>query len=156
MKTDAQAQKAKLISETLSTKYFHHGYPVSRTEAKELELPVAERNDEVEKLMWLIWTDIEKEMEFREPFSAIRVLKNDSASAGLFDATQIPAVGAPPLIRMAKMRQLNAIMESSRHASRVITEGDVTGARHTDLSLKVNVLPYKEGWIDEFILSQNP
>ena len=156
MKTDAQAQKAKLISETLSTKYFHHGYPVSRTEAKDLELPVAERNEEVEKLMWQIWTDIEKEMEFREPYSPVRILKTDPDTAALFDPALVPAPGAPPLIRMAKMRLLSAIMESTRHASRAVSEGDVTGARHPDLSLKINVLPYKEGWVDDFVLSQNP
>lgn len=154
MKTDAQAQKAKLISETLSTKYFHHGYPVSRTEAKDLELPVAERNEETEKLMLQIWNDIEKEMNLRDPFSPVTELKSDAACSALFDPAQVPAPGAPGLARATNMSQLTAIMESSRHATRAILERCITGSRQTDLSLKINIVPFKEGWLDEFILEE--
>ena len=46
--------KTKVISETLNAKFCHHGYPFTRTEAKDIGLSIAEPNEEIEKLMWNI------------------------------------------------------------------------------------------------------
>src|SRR5262249_33300273 len=55
MKNDGEKKKAREISEKLTKDYFHHGYPVNRTEAKEIGLKVADRDEELENLMWQIW-----------------------------------------------------------------------------------------------------
>lgn len=146
MKSESQSQKAKLISEALNTKYFHHGYPVSRSEAKEIGLPIAPSNPEVEALMWSVWLDIEEEMKFREPFSPVRVLKDNTACKALF-APVIP--GAPVVgVPAAPFSQIAAIMESRRKATRAVVEGEVLAMRQPDLSLKVSLVPHKEGWVD--------
>jgi len=146
MKSEGQIQKAKLISEALNKKYFHHGYPVSRSEAKEIGLPVAASNVIIEDLMWKVWLDIEQELKFREPFSPVNILKNDPACAALFSPV-VPGtaqLGVPP----AKMHQIASVMESHRLATRFILEGDILAMRLPDLNLKISVVQHKEGWVD--------
>jgi hypothetical protein len=146
MKSESQMQKAKLISEALNKKFFHHGYPVSRSEAKEIGLPVAPSNPKIEELMWNVWLDIEQELKFREPFSPVNILKNDPACAALFSPV-VP--GAAQLgVPAAKMTQIASVMESHRHATRFILEGDILAMRLADLNLKISVVQYKEGWVD--------
>jgi serine dehydrogenase proteinase len=146
MKTEGQTQKAKIISEALNTKYFHHGYPLSRSEAKEIGLPVAASNPPIEELMRKIWLDIEQELKLREPFSPLNILKNDPACAALFSPVVPGAaqLGVPP----AKLTQIGSVMESHRHATRFILEGDILAMRLPDLNLKISVVQHKEGWLD--------
>jgi hypothetical protein len=126
MKSDNQAQKAKVISQALTTKFFHHGYPLSRSEAKEIGLPIAAANPAVEALMWDIWTDIEEELEIRRPFSPLRVLRDSPQCAPLFgpvpqNPAGVPVVVVPP----ASSQQILAIMESARHATRCVVESEI-------------------------------
>lgn len=65
------AKKARGIVETLNRSFFGHGYPVSRKEAAEILLPIADRNKEVEDLMWRIWLDIEDDLKVRKPFNPL-------------------------------------------------------------------------------------
>ena len=46
--------KTKVISETLNTKFYHHGYPLARNEAKEIGLPIAKSDKKIEDLLWKI------------------------------------------------------------------------------------------------------
>ena len=146
MKSESQMQKAKLISEALNTKFFHHGYPLSRKEAKEIGLPVAASNPKIEELLWNIWLDIERELKLREPFSPVHLLKSDPACAALF-APVVP--GAPPVpVPPAKLHQIASVMESCRVATRYVVEGDIFALRQPDLNLKISVIQHKEGWVD--------
>jgi len=47
----------------------HHGYTISRSEARSAGLPVKDPDAKLEKLMWSIWTDIESELKCRVPFN---------------------------------------------------------------------------------------
>jgi len=130
----------------LSKRFFHHGYPVSRSEAKEIGLPVSASNSTIEDLMWKVWLDIELELKFREPFSPVSILKNNPACAGLFSPV-VP--GAAQLgIPSAPYAQIASVMESHRHATRYILEGDILAMRLPDLNLKLSVVQHKEGWVD--------
>ena len=147
MKSESQAQKAKVISESLNTKFFHHGYPVSRSEAKEIGLPVAERDPTSESLMRSIWLDIEAELQLREPFSPVQVLKDDPASAATLFAPV--AAGAPvAAVASSAFSLIGGLMESRRHATRMVTDGDILAMRQADLSLKVSVMTHRQGWVN--------
>jgi hypothetical protein len=87
-------QKARTISEALNTKYFHHGYPLSRKEAKEIGLPVADSNQALEDLLWSVWKDLETDLKFREAFVALALLKADAACQALF--APVPQLQIPP------------------------------------------------------------
>lgn len=46
----------------------HHGYTISRSEARDAGLPVKNSDPKMESLMWKIWIDIESELKCRVPF----------------------------------------------------------------------------------------
>ena len=61
--------EARTIAESLTKSFYHHGYTVGRTEAKQIGLPVEEPEEDIEKLLWQVWQDLEDEMECNNPFS---------------------------------------------------------------------------------------
>ncbi|MFA4987704.1 MAG: hypothetical protein WC712_14080 [Candidatus Brocadiia bacterium] len=158
-------QQAHAISQQLGTSFFHHGYALSRSEARKIGLPVAKSSPPIEELMWSIWLDFEKELDFRDPFNPIHVLKNNPSTAALFGPVQhiqIPAGIPPQLLPQVVAQALalstvavppvpykitHALMESTRHASRCISEGNIFGARMPDLQVKINILQDMVKWV---------
>ena len=55
------SSQAKAITETLSRSYHHHGYPLGRSEAENIGLPVVRATDELERKLWQVWEDLERE-----------------------------------------------------------------------------------------------
>lgn len=166
MTGEAEKQKAHSISQHLNRSFFHHGYPVSRTEAKEIGLEIADGNMNVEKVMWSIWLDLEEEFKLREPFNPLSLLKNDANCQGLFSpapilnwpanlpqnvANHILGQLLPQMIVLVpptRYSLLAAVVESTRLASRSVTEGSIFATRGPDLQIKVQVLPDVQGWVD--------
>lgn len=143
MKDDGNKQKARAISEKLTRDFFHHGYPLSRTEAKDIGLKVADRNNQVEDLIWRIWKQISEELLLREPFVPLHALVKDPTAAPLFALTP----GAPVAASTA-YENIHAIVESSRLASRFITAGVVAGIKVPPNPVQVQVAPHTQKWID--------
>jgi hypothetical protein len=160
-------QSAKTISESLNTKYFHHGYPVNRKEAKAIGLSVEDADAETDKLMWSIWKDIEADLKLREPFNALKLLEDNPGSRALF--APVPQLSLPPgapqpLIQMlmqtyaahfaaqmvepAPFEYTVGIMESSRSASKAIIKGRIFAARQHDLEFKIQLTVEQSGWQD--------
>lgn len=164
-------EDARRIAEALNRNFFHHGYPVSRTEAKAIGLKVAEPQEDIESLMWEIWLDLESEMNIREPFNPMTLLRQDKACAALFAPVQqfnIPP-GAPPQILQQVLNQvmqqaivsvpptrfsnLQAVSESLRHASRFTSDGLVLASRLPDHKIQVNVIVERASWRDLPVVS---
>lgn len=166
MTKEQDRQKAREISEKLTKDYFHHGYPVNRSEAREIGLKLAERDDELEALMWEIWCDISSELRLREPHSPLTVLAENPACQPLFapiPVVQIPGnlpaqlaqqvhqqllaqvqiVSVPP----APFEIIHALIESTRHASRFVTNGLVVGTKTPDHQIRLSTLNIKQGWM---------
>ena len=61
--------KINQIISTLNNNYYHHGYPLSRKEAKVLGLPIAKDNSEIEELLWDLYEDYANEMTFNTPYN---------------------------------------------------------------------------------------
>ncbi len=162
----ADKQKARAISEKLTKDYFHHGYPVNRSEAKEIGLKVAERNEDLESLMWQIWCDLSNELKLREPHSPLRVLRENLDCQALFAplaVIQLPANLPPELAQQAHQQILaqvhvdmvppapfeliHAVTESSRYASRFVTNGLIFGTRLADQQIRLSTVNERQGWI---------
>jgi hypothetical protein len=160
-------QNARAISEALNTKYFHHGYPLSRSEAQEIGLPIAEPNVGLEDLLWSIWVDLESDLQLREAFVPLDLLKKDPNCQALFSPVpqlQIPPGAAPAVVQaiaQAYFQQhallgvpptpyetTTALMESIRRASRHRVAGSIFAARQHDLEFKMLMAPEKIGWVD--------
>ena len=165
--TAEHKQTPRAISEALNTNYFHHGYPLSRKEALEVGLPVADRDTTLESAIWAIWQDIELELKVREPFMALQLFRDDPNCQALF--APVPQLSIPPgssqqemqlilqvFAQQAQMHQVpptrfafvNGLMESVRHASHSQMSGSVFGARQHDLNLRINLVAETVGWSD--------
>jgi hypothetical protein len=59
------------ITETLTSKLFFHGHPINRMEAKELKLKVDFPEQEIEKIMWELFTTYESELEMDTTFDPL-------------------------------------------------------------------------------------
>ena len=168
-------QTARAISEALNTKYFHHGYPLSRSEAKEIGLPLAEPNQVLEDLLWSVWKDLESDLKLREAFVPLALLKADPACQALFvgiPQLQIPPGAAQQVIQIivqayiaqfglvsvppTQFEYTTAVMESLRRCSRARILGSVFGARQHDLEFKVSLAPEQIGWVDVAIPLPGP
>jgi hypothetical protein len=164
----AQGQKAKVIAESLKKKFFTHGYPVGRKEAKELGLKVIEPKEELERLIWEVWLDLEAEMKCRHPFSAMDEVAKSAVGPQLF--APIPQVtipsGLPPDLMQQVVQQVqavlqqnlivnlppveyqlrHAIVESARRASAFVTEGKLFARREPDLRISLNSVVLSQDW----------
>jgi hypothetical protein len=165
MKADADKAKARAISQKLTRDFFHHGYPVSRTEAKSIGLPVAERAPKVERLIWGVWQDVTDELCLRSVASDVEFLVKSPDCAPLFGPVQhalapiatpagaavavVPPAIPPVFVPAVLWSRVHALMESPRAASRCISEGHLQAARMPDMSLKVNKVSHvPSGWKD--------
>lgn len=166
MQDDGAAQQAQEIAAKLSTNFAHHGYPLSRREAKQIGLKVTEPSADVETLMWSIWLDIEAELKVRRPFSAFDELAHDPGSAPLFaplSNIQMPANLPPQLAQQAYNQILQqvtvtpvgpttyllplALMESLRHASRFEAEGRLLACRLPTGQIQVTDINVRASWV---------
>jgi hypothetical protein len=164
MTGDAKS-KAKRIAETLTKDFFHHGYPVNRSEAKEIGLKVSPGNAEIEDLMWRIWSNLREDLRLREPFNPVGLLKANPACAPLFAPVPVANLPAnlPPEVLQQLVNQLlaqggisyvpptefenvHAVVESARVASRFVTKGTIIASRLPDLNFKVANVVERQGW----------
>ena len=154
------------IAASLNKAFYNHGYPLGRKEAIALGLPIVKPSPELEKLMWAVWVDIETELQMRNPFNPLHELMAQTNARGTLtkkvqQATYPP--GAPPIqlimqgspakdvfsgaeIDGVMFTVVNALMESTRLASRFTTSGWILGARAVDLNVALNVLTQSACW----------
>ncbi|NLZ31446.1 MAG: hypothetical protein GX885_12055 [Methanomicrobiales archaeon] len=150
------------ISEALTRSFYHHGYPVGRKEAKGIGLEIIDAPEDLEKLMWAVWEDMEAEMRCREPFQPLTVLMQDPSFARRLDSTeqnqisppiasQHPGQPLPPVIQPLNVSEMeydlfHAAVESARMGSMFKTNLKISAVRMPDLNINVNVTPTSQGW----------
>jgi hypothetical protein len=160
-----KAQEAAQIAEKLSKNYFSHGHALGRSEAIELGLKVATPDEDLEDMIWRIFTDFEQEMEMCKPFDATRTYLSHPDSAGLLAPP--PQVNLPSDMPPAIMEQtwkhilqqikptqgpvidfklIHVAVESARIGSRFVTRGKIYGARGPDLDFSIGTPRLSMGW----------
>ena len=165
MKDESGGQKAKNITETLNKKFFHHGYPVGRKEAKEIGLKVTNPEQNTERLMWEAWKTLEKDLKCREPFAPMSEIAKTENGKKLFHP--YPSVKIPPnlpqdvrdqivnkILQQVKVEQISpvdynltmAVLESSRRYSSFKTNGKIFAFRGADLKISITVTQTSTGW----------
>lgn len=166
MKDDDSRSKLRSIVENMSRKFQSHAYPVSRTEALDLGLPVNKKRDlQLEELMWKTWLEIEEELSERRPFDPIIELAKSPeadtllapvpqidlpapASASAHFSTTIDDVlkASEKKIHPVDYEYTGAIVESSRMASAHLTRGKILSCRTPDLLIHYNVVRTSNAW----------
>jgi len=145
MTSEQDAQKARVLAETMSKTFLHHGFALTPSEAKKLGLKASEADETLAPLLWSLWLDFENEMEMRKQFSPMGVLAGDPSAAALFDlsASALQTVVASLPIRTTT---IHAAFESLRYASRYAAVHRISGLRAQDLQIRMSVAKESEGW----------
>ena len=132
--------KTKVISETLNTKFYHHGYPLARKEAKEIGLAISKSNKKVEELMWNIYEDFMDEMEFNNVFNPESII---------MDKISRQPQPVPNVINCIKEKIKLACLESSNLNCYIEEELIATYQMQPDTSLNSNIMVNQGNWIIE-------
>lgn len=158
--------KANSIAKLLNSSYYHHGYAVSRAEAKEIGLNVIYPEKELENLLWKIWQSFDSEMHCSSEFNPTTEIMNDPVAKGIIN--NIPVVSLPAntppdvaqniIISIAQQNaqitqqapieitQLMASIESVYCAYEVKTVLSIAYWREANMQLSFNVIGYSDGW----------
>jgi hypothetical protein len=166
MKEEEQKPKVRNIVESMSRKFQTHAYPISRSEAIAMQLPVDERRDEkLEKLMWSVWLDIEADLKETEPFDIIsELLKSPEASKLL---APVPQLDIPAPVTAGSNYQTSlediitkttskidpvdfaitgVIIDSARLGYSHVTKGKILGSRLPDLRIQYSLFTESKTW----------
>lgn len=111
--------KADSIVNILCSSYYHHGYAVSRKEAKKIGLNIIEPEPDLESLMWKVWLDLSREMKCDSVFDPVaEAMENEeiAKTVNTVNVVSIPA-GLPPNFVNQKLQQFaNTAQLIPRHA----------------------------------------
>jgi hypothetical protein len=164
MKDDDSRSKLRAIVENMSRKFQSHAYPVNRSEAKDLGLPVGDRDEKLETLMWAAWLDIEDELKERIPFHPLTELLNstvaptllspvpqlllpmNAGSPGQFQANIADVNGNSVQIPPIDFELKTALVESSRVTLACITRGKILSCRTPNLVIQFHAVTTFRGW----------
>ena len=158
--------KAATIAKSLNTSYYHHGYALSRQEAKSIGLNVVYPNPELESVLWDIWLNYCDEMKCDREFSpAAELMKNAQAKQLI---NNIPVVNLPAntppqaaqqmIIQIAQQNaqitqqapievvSLLAAIESLTAAHAVHCTQSIAYWRDANMNLAINITEYSKGW----------
>ncbi|MFX1374120.1 MAG: hypothetical protein ACFFCE_19895 [Promethearchaeota archaeon] len=157
--------EVETIVESLNTSFYDHGYPLGKTEARSIGLKVIDPDDNLEKLMWNVWEDIENEMQCNWPFNPLEIILKDEEVSKLIETVsqiQIPQNLPPQLLQNVYQKIIQsiniksippveyenfiAILESTRCRSEYKTKGKINALRMPDMNIKVNTIPISQGW----------
>jgi hypothetical protein len=103
------------IVENMASKLYFHGHPINREEAeKELQLPIAKSDGEVEEAMWGLYKEFEAEFRNREPFLPFVELAGQHNAWG---SAPTPSSPPPPSVAQQTYEHPLSIVESVRFSS---------------------------------------
>lgn len=132
--------KTKIISETLNTKFYHHGYPLARKEAKDIGLPIANSNKKIEELMWKIYEDFTEEMNFNTIYNPQSIIMEKISEKPQPQST---------IINVVNEKNKLACLESNRINCYIEEELIATYSMSPDTSLNSNIMIKQGNWIVE-------
>ncbi len=129
--------KTKVISETLNSKFYHHGYPLGRKEAKEIRLPIAKANIEIEDIIWGICEDIMEELEFNKVFDPESMIKDKIAQQPQPQSNIVNTVSEKIKLAFLESTRLNCYIKNEFIANYIMLP---------DTSLNVNIMTRNGSW----------
>ena len=151
MREDKDEARCKAIAENLNKSFFNHGDAVSRGRARQLELAIAEPDEELESLLWSAYLGLEELMELDRPFDPLAIFMADEDAAKTLTPApplQLPANTPPQAVDAAWNAAINralqemgptpevpfelvkVVVESQVRSAAIISKGQVTAARH--------------------------
>ena len=158
--------KAASIAEALNTSYYHHGYAVSRKEAKDIGLNIVSPDKKLEEIMWSIWLNFCDEMKCDKAFDPISEIMNNPEARQILSKTPVVALPANTPVEVGQniITQVAqqyaqifeqapieiacpaASIESLRKASVFNSRLNVVYWRDVNMMLAYNITAYTKGW----------
>lgn len=157
--------KAKTIAKSLMSSYYHHGYAVSRKEAKKIGLPIVFPEKNLEELIWAVWEDFNQEMKCDKAFDPLQeILKKSEVYDKLMKipVLNIP-VDLPEELKQQVFQQIIqsfccsyqtaettstflAAIESLQKGLHVYQNFEILVWRDIQMKLLSNITTHSEGW----------
>ena len=134
------AHRVANIVENLTSKSFYHSHPINRTEARDqvglttLEEPTAA----VQRAMWRLYLEYEKEMQMDSPFDAASEFMSEHPAQVIGDV-------ATTSKKVAKM----VFIESSDSTDYFRMEYELVGQKQPNHTTLVTLVSSKKGWTKE-------
>lgn len=149
-----EEKNSKAIVSKLNKEFFAHGYPLSRTEAKEIGLSVTFPSPSLERLMWETWREIESDMKCRVPFSPmdafIAALKAIPINAETPSAPAPAPTGAPSAATSVgasmTVSTIHAMLESAQLQRMFIADHEIQGVKDAAGAIQANVATKAGCW----------
>ncbi len=132
--------KTKIISETLNSKFYHHGYPLSRKEAKDIGLPIAINDPVIEEIIWQICEDIMEELEFNKFFDPDEMIKDKISKSSHLQIGIVNRVQEEIKLALLESINLNCYIKNEIIANYII---------QNDASLNINMMVRNGSWVVE-------
>lgn len=143
----ADKEKVAKIVDTFSSKLLAHAHPINRREAKEYGLKVKMEKPEIEKDIWKLFEEYEKEMNFGESFSPITEFKKIKPNIPLSLGNQLQ-----PVTEEIKDIKL-AVVESEKNTDVCVQDLQVQGLKFIDGAGNINEnyswIVKKQDWVRE-------
>jgi hypothetical protein len=133
-------QRIADIVDSLTSKLYYHGHPIHRREAKEeIGLSTIEYPDaELEKLMWSLYSDYEKETKMEEPFQTALEFVADFPNA------------QPGQIEFSNQKTAKlAYIESTGRTDVFSLDYQLSGVQQQNGSASVTLILRRQGWTTE-------
>ncbi len=128
------------IVDALTAKLYFHGHPINRKEAKMLNLKVHEPNEKIEKLMWALYQEYEKEMLMQDAFRPVDILNNSGQE--IIRPTDIKGV-------FIESVAITDVFTSTIEISRVRLPPTASELDRAKVRMKADVAILRQGWIKE-------
>ncbi len=167
---------ARRIAEDLNKSFFSHGDAVTRTRARELQLQIADDDEQLESLMWQAYLGIEGYMDLRKQYNPLHVVLADQNAAAALrppPPLNLPANTPPNVAQQAWQAAIQnalnaatgagvevpyavvgAIIESLRAASEFRSEGTFCAVRSPTGEVQVSGAERRGGWSPVTIVTQ--
>lgn len=140
MDPDDNAHRVTNIVDNLTSKSFFHGHPINRVEAKnQVGLTTVEHpTDAMERAMWRLYLEYEKEMLMSSPFDVVSefLAEHPVLAIGVTEKTAK---------KVAKM----AFIESSARTDFHRMEYELVGSKQANHTTSVTLVANAKGWTTE-------
>jgi hypothetical protein len=160
--------ETRSISESLNKSFYHHGYSLGRSEAKELKLKVADTDTHVENLIWAVWQDMSDEMECGVPFNPLNLLYGDEDAARTLrvaNTVSLPVNLPSQIVQQVYgqlLQQVNvqpvvavpfsvtfATVEGMHGRTSFVQRGEIRGVRMPDMNIRAAIDVISQRWESE-------
>lgn len=133
-------EEASKIADKLNKNFFNHGHPLNKAESLEIGLNIVNPDKNLEKLMWEVHLDLEKEFMTNNPFDFIsNFLQNKELSSP--GGNQLP-------VGEYEFELKYSLLESNKLAQEYFVKHQTTVFRDQSLIYHPSNVIIKQGWRD--------